>query len=57
VVLRPGAHLEAAAIVRHLRAQLAHYKCPRQVTFVDALPRTASGKVLKATLKRSGSTR
>lgn len=34
-------------IQRHCREQLALYKCPKQIDFFDALPRTASGKVQK----------
>ncbi len=52
VVLRPGATLAADELARHLRAELAGYKCPKQLTFVDALPRTASGKVQKTQLRR-----
>ncbi|MBP3985869.1 acyl--CoA ligase [Pseudoxanthomonas helianthi] len=37
-------------IKAHCRARLAAYKIPRHVTFVDALPRTASGKVRRAQL-------
>ena len=52
VVLRPGAALGADELGRYLRAELAGYKCPKQVTFVAALPRTASGKVQKTQLRR-----
>jgi len=38
---------DAEALIAHCRAQLAGYKCPRIIRFVDALPRTASGKVLR----------
>ncbi len=38
------------AIKAHCRARLAPYKIPRQIEFVDALPRTASGKVRRAAL-------
>jgi len=52
VVLRPGAELDAEELGRHLRAELAGYKCPKQISFVAALPRTASGKVQKTQLRR-----
>ena len=52
VVLRPGAALSAGEVVTFLRAELAGYKCPKQVSFIDALPRTASGKVQKTQLRR-----
>jgi fatty-acyl-CoA synthase len=35
---------------QHVRAQLARYKVPRDVVFLDALPRNATGKVLKREL-------
>jgi len=37
--------LTAEDLLAHVRPQLARYKLPRQIEFVDALPRTASGKV------------
>ncbi|MNY25584.1 Long-chain-fatty-acid--CoA ligase FadD13 [compost metagenome] len=41
----------AADLVAHCRAELSAIKCPRSVDFVDALPRTASGKLLKREVK------
>jgi fatty-acyl-CoA synthase len=50
VTLREG-HLGSPAlehdIIDWTRARLAHYKCPRSVTFVDALPRSVAGKMMK----------
>ncbi|MBC9227500.1 long-chain-fatty-acid--CoA ligase [Aeromicrobium sp. 636] len=46
-----GAALDAAAVIGWARERLAHYKCPVDVTFVDALPLNASGKLLKARLR------
>jgi fatty-acyl-CoA synthase len=51
VVLRPGQQATGAQIIAFTRAHLAHYKCPRTVDIVEALPRTPSGKVLKRTLR------
>jgi long-chain acyl-CoA synthetase len=51
VVLAPGGELDAAAIIEHCRANLAHYKCPTSVDAVDALPRNPSGKILKRELR------
>jgi acyl-CoA synthetase (AMP-forming)/AMP-acid ligase II len=51
VVPAPGAALTASAIVEHCRRSLAGYKCPRSVRFVDALPRTGSGKIDKKELR------
>ena len=52
IVLRPGAPADAAAILGYCDARLAKYKLPKAVHFLDALPRTASGKVVKAELRR-----
>jgi len=51
VVLEEGADLDEAAIKAHVRANLAGYKVPRSVRFVDELPRNATGKVLKRELR------
>lgn len=40
-------------LIDHLRKRIAGYKCPRAVAFVDALPRNASGKVLKRVLRET----
>jgi HIP---CoA ligase len=53
VVPRPGTSLDAAEIVTWSRENMANYKAPRNVHVVDALPRNASGKVLKFELRRS----
>ncbi|GAB3291385.1 acyl-CoA synthetase [Parasphingorhabdus pacifica] len=46
----PGPELERA-LLDHVRGQLAHYKAPRTVDFVDELPRTPTGKLVKGKLK------
>ncbi len=51
VILRPGATPAAEDIVTSARERLAGYKLPRVVRFVDELPRTPSGKVLKRELR------
>jgi fatty-acyl-CoA synthase len=51
VVRAPGSEITADEIRDHVRAQLARYKVPRDVTFVDALPRNAAGKVVKRELR------
>jgi acyl-CoA synthetase (AMP-forming)/AMP-acid ligase II len=51
VVLRPDKVTSRESLMEHCRAQLARYKVPRQVTFLDTLPRTPSGKVLKRELR------
>jgi fatty-acyl-CoA synthase len=46
-----GATIAAADVIAHLQGRLAKYKIPRDVVFVDELPRTASGKIRKADLR------
>jgi long-chain acyl-CoA synthetase len=46
-VLREGARLSPEELMRHVGRRLARYKLPRRLWFVDALPRTATGKVVK----------
>ena len=53
VVLRPDATTTAEALLERCRAQLARYKVPKEITFLDALPRNPSGKVLKRELRGS----
>ena len=51
LVLRDGEKLEAEEIITFCRSQLGGYKVPRLFTFVEELPRNASGKVLKKVLR------
>lgn len=51
VVKENGAALDEAAIVAHLKAQIANFKVPKRVVFVDDLPRNAMGKVQKNILR------
>jgi acyl-CoA synthetase (AMP-forming)/AMP-acid ligase II len=50
VVLRPGASTSAEDLRAFCAERLSDYKVPRRITFVDELPRNATGKVLKAQL-------
>jgi acyl-CoA synthetase (AMP-forming)/AMP-acid ligase II len=50
VVLNEGAELTDEDIKRHVKSNLARYKVPREVEFVDSLPRNATGKILKREL-------
>ena len=45
----PGNEL-SRELIEYVRARIAHYKAPREVDFVDALPRTPTGKLVKAEL-------
>jgi acyl-CoA synthetase (AMP-forming)/AMP-acid ligase II len=53
VVLRPDARSTVTEdqLVAWCRAEMAVYKAPRTIRFVDALPKTASGKILKRALR------
>ncbi len=51
VVRRQGMELGVADVQHWCKAALANYKCPKTVEFVDALPRTPTGKVLKRELR------
>ena len=53
VVPRPGARPTAEELIAFARERLAGYKLPRSVDFVDELPRTPTGKVLKRELRRA----
>ena len=53
VVLRDGASVGEDDIKQHVKSNLAGYKVPRDVEFVDELPRTSTGKVLKRELRES----
>jgi len=51
VVRQPGSEISAADILALFEGRLAHFKHPRGVIFMDALPRNAMGKVEKFTLR------
>ena len=51
VVVREGGSLDAEGVMAFARDHLASYKVPRSVTFIDELPKTGSGKVLKRELR------
>jgi fatty-acyl-CoA synthase len=53
VVARGGAKVEQDDVRSFVRSRLARYKTPKQVTFLDELPRNAAGKVLKNELAAS----
>jgi fatty-acyl-CoA synthase len=52
VVKAQGSDVSAEALASRLRGSLSRYKQPRDIEFVDALPRNAMGKVLRADLRR-----
>lgn len=52
VVPHPGTSPDEAGILSFMRERLAAYKCPKQIWFVPALPRTANGKLIRKALER-----
>jgi len=50
VVKQEGAEVSEDDLKAHVKANLARYKVPREIVFVDELPRNATGKVLKREL-------
>jgi long-chain acyl-CoA synthetase len=53
VVARPGTGVDAESLAKHCRTLIGGYKVPRRFAFVDALPKSAVGKVLKGELRRT----
>jgi long-chain acyl-CoA synthetase len=51
VALRPGRTATAEELIAFLRPSLACFKVPREITFVDVVPRSASGKALRRLLR------
>jgi fatty-acyl-CoA synthase len=52
VVLKPGSSTTEQELLKFCRGRLAHYKCPKSVMFVDSLPKTGTGKVMKRELRQ-----
>mgnify|MGYP002621145268 CR=1 FL=1 len=53
VVMKDGAARDPETILAFAAERLAAYKCPREIRFVDALPRTANGKIRRAGLPKT----
>jgi fatty-acyl-CoA synthase len=51
VILKPGASATQEELRQFTRERLAHFKAPHTVTFVDELPKTATGKIQKYVLR------
>ena len=51
VALKPGREVTAEALIAHCRERLAGFKTPKEIVFIDVLPRNPSGKVLKRQLR------
>ncbi|MBB6450434.1 fatty-acyl-CoA synthase [Geomicrobium halophilum] len=51
IVLEPNASLSEGDIIQYCRSRMAHFKAPKVVEFIDALPKTATGKLQKFRLR------
>ena len=51
VALKPGADVDEADVREFVKSQVAAYKYPRHVWFVDELPKGATGKILKRAIE------
>lgn len=51
IVLRPGYQLDRETVIAHCTKMIARYKVPREVTFLEELPLTASGKIRRFELR------
>jgi long-chain acyl-CoA synthetase len=56
VALNEGATLDERELIKYMRERLADYKVPRQVHVLPALPRNATGKILKTALRAQAET-
>ncbi|CAB4857584.1 unannotated protein [freshwater metagenome] len=50
VVPAPGVHLDEDELIAYCNSELARYKCPSKILFVDELPRNVTGKLLRRSL-------
>ena len=53
VVLKPGATLSENELIEFCNARLARFKVPKAVYFLDELPKSGAGKILKTELRKS----
>ena len=51
VVLKPETQAAAEDLIEHCKTLIANYKCPRRIAFLDALPISGAGKILKNKLR------
>ena len=51
VVAKEGAELSEVEVIEFAKSRIARFKCPKSVKFVAALPRNASGKILRRELR------
>ena len=56
ILKKPGAAVTEMQIIRYCKANLAHFKVPRKIEFVDKFPLSGTGKILRRVLREKGST-
>ena len=54
VSLKPGAEVSEQELIGFAKEQMAAYKYPRSIEFLDELPKTTTGKILRRELRASG---
>jgi fatty-acyl-CoA synthase len=52
VVLKPGSRIGEDELLEFCRSVLSHFKCPRSIEFLESLPKTGTGKILKRELRQ-----
>ncbi len=52
IVLKQGAQADEEELISFVRSNMAHFKAPKGITFTDALPKTASGKIQKVQIRK-----
>jgi fatty-acyl-CoA synthase len=52
VSLKPGMQASESELLEFTRTRLSHYKCPRSIEFMELLPKTGTGKILKKELRK-----
>ncbi|SDI74957.1 long-chain-fatty-acid--CoA ligase [Alteribacillus bidgolensis] len=52
VVKREGSNVSDQELINFARSKMAHFKAPKSISFIDALPKTASGKIQKVQLRK-----
>jgi acyl-CoA synthetase (AMP-forming)/AMP-acid ligase II len=51
VVLKPGMSAKEDDIINFCKSQIASYKCPKSIDFLEAIPKSGAGKILKRELR------
>lgn len=52
IVLKEGAEYDRKALMKHLQENLANFKLPKEITVMEALPKNATGKIMKRELRK-----